>query len=228
MAVNTPMGGSPTVSGAVREIHGVNAMGFAGDIVSTDGQNIYDINAEAWITKNRRADISFLWGLRFNLKEQNHPDQTPPPPLKRTKAPSADYIRAVVRLADPAGVAPTPTFTGPFVPIKEPILYKSFAEDNQGSDDPRELKPVLIIPAHDSAANILTYKGQDIGKLIYFGDYQRLHRYYAGLRAGVNAYGAQIAETAKRVSGSEFVWFKAGGKVYGPCNPAFRQGYFHA
>lgn len=227
IVVNTPLPGSATVAGVTTERHGDKALGFAGDFVSTDGQNIYDINAENWVNRNRKADITFLWGMRFNLRENTHPGQKPPPPKERKAAPPKGYIKGIIRLAYPEGTPPPFEGKGTVTPLPEKSLYKSFAEDSQGSNDPRELKPVLIIPPHDSAAEILTCKGESIGKFIYFGEYQKLSRYYSGVKAGINLYGYQIAEKAKQKSGSEFVWFKCGSKIYGPVNPAFRAGYFH-
>lgn len=212
----------PTPGGAVIEHHG-NITVNAGEIVSTDGISSYDINAEAYNVRNHAALYRGHWGLRFNLREIPDPGQTVPGPKERTAVPSVQYIRSVVRLGEPKGIAPQPEFTSPVIALKAPNLYKTHAEDMQGVADLRENRPVLIIVPKASKVAIITKTGEQIGVLTYGGTFgSNQHRYYAGGKGAVGLYGYEIGEKARARSGSEFVWFKVGKKIFGPVNPAFR------
>ena len=221
-----------TIPGVITETHGTKAKAKAGDLVSTDGDNIFDIDAEAWVTKNARAEIIFLWGARYNLREAAKPDQKVPDPKNRNAAPSGRYIQACIRLGSPKGTAPQPTFTGKITPVKDPILWKTFAEDDQepnpaDPDDPRENRPVFICPSKAKSLDVVTFDGKSIGKIMLGGGFPpNLSRYYSGGPGGIGGYGAEIAQKALKSSGSEFVWLKDGKTFFGPVNPAFRQGYF--
>lgn len=216
--VDCPMN-SPVSGDAIVEHHG-DVRVRPGEICSTDGASIYDIDAERYVSQNTQATICFLWGARFNFREIAHPGQKAPPPRQRTAAPTREYLRAVVRLASPAGSAPD-AFPGAR-PFASPRLYKPFAEDMQGVASARENKPVIILPVKVLALQVLASNGEMIAKLGYGGTYQGgMHRYYSP-----GAYGFQLGVKALRASGSEFVWFKAGGAIYGPVNPAFRAGFF--
>ena len=224
--VNSVMRGA-TMPDVITEHHGASVKAKRDEIVSTDGINIYDIDAEKWVRENGQAIIAFLWGLRFNLRENTKPGQTVIPPKLRQAAPSKEYLKAVIRLANHPGIAPQLDFPGQVRPIRQPDLFKPFAEDSQGQSDMRENRPVFIVKSPEREIHILTKDAAVIGRLIYggsFGDNQS--RFYAGLPGGIRLYGAGIDEKAKRLSGSEFVWLKSGRIVYGPVNPAFRAGFF--
>lgn len=226
--VNNPQPGKgAVVPGYLTEFHG----GSPGkcDLASTDGDNIYDINAQKWLTAyGNKTHPCFLWGRRFNLREIEKPGQKPPPIPARKAAPSLKYFLSIKRLASPAGVpGPTKLDVRPFIGT-----YKSHAEDTQEADEktpdhPRENKPVLITKGHGGKAEILTSNGRVIGNFVW-GGYMPdgMVRYYAGGAGGVGLYGYEIGEKAKRLSGSEFVYFRIDGVVRGPVHPAFRQGTF--
>lgn len=226
-AVNCPMGGSPVAGNAITERHGDKAKGLPHDIVSTDGQSIYDMNASDWVT-GQRGDITFLWGMRFNLKEVYHPGEKAPPPRKRKAIPSAEYMKGVIRSGNAIGMPPIPQFAGHFHLLKEPTIYKPFAEDSPGGDPPRENRPVLIVPSKSSQLEIVTVKGLSIGKLIRQGDpFNGMGRFYSGVPGGINLYGYQIGQKALALHGSEYVWFKdIQNNYFGSVNPAFRAGSF--
>jgi len=217
-----------TLPNVITERHGAGAIG---GMVSYDGTNAYDSNVEAWKQRNAGA-YQLFWGYRFNLREINDPGQPVPSPGQRTAAPSLQYMESVQRLAEYQGIAPTPTFAGQAIPIRDSELYKSHAEDDQESgpmdpDDPRENKPCLIIKTQASEVKIVTWDGQPIGSMPYGGTFgANMKRFYAGSPGGVRLYGYQIGQKAKRASGSEFVWFRGGSTFHGPVHPAFRAGYF--
>lgn len=226
--VNSPWKGA-IAKGEINEKHGDAGPIPGAFMVSTDGTNIYDIDADKFRSRNTGSVITFLWGHRFNLRELTKPGQVVPPPSERTAIPSKEYLKGVIRLmqTEELSPCPAPIFTQPVKPIEKPLLYKSFSEDSQGKDDPRENRPCLIISAQGAHADILTYQNKVIGRLAYGGTFEGgLHRYYSGMQGGVGLYGYEIARRADTLSGSEFVWFRVGSKIFGPVNPAFRRGYF--
>lgn len=221
--VQSIMPGAFTVPGEIIERHGGKTRAKRGEIVSTDGEALFDIDAKKWIENNAQAEIMFGWGFRFNLSEAGPRIL---PPHARTAAPSKEYINSVARLFYGSGVAPTPTFQGKVVPIKDPLLLKTHAEDMPNAN-PRDNLPLVMLKSKTPSIEVVTYTGQPIGKLMYFDTYPGgRFRYYAGLPGGMKMYGWQIADRAQLVSGYPHVWFKQGGTFYGPVHPTFRQGFF--
>lgn len=226
--VQTPSGKGAVVPGYMLEKHGKVAMG-PGQIASYDGgvkgEGLFDINAAAWVQQNSRAEIAFGWGPLLNMAEAHNTT----PPNQRDDSPSAGYIISIIRLFDPPGQPPTPSF--PVVQLKRPGLYKSHAEDSPGAD-PRNNRPLFISKPHVAAVDIVTFQGKSIGKLTYnpsVGPFPPdLFRYYSGNAGGVGLYGWQIADKAQQVSGSQWVWLKIAGKFYGPINPTFRTPFYQA
>jgi hypothetical protein len=211
----------------LNEKHGFDVRGY--DLVSTDGIDITDLDAEAWIDRHVAAKIIGLWTKRFNLREQYKPDSGPklPAPKDRFAVPSVKLCQSIIRLGSPKGSQDN-TLGGK--PIKAPDIYKTHSEDfprmsaNQ-SDDPRENRPVLIIKDRATHVDVLDIKGDRLGRLISGGTFgTNQHRYYAGTTGGIGLYGYEMGEKAKRKTGSEFVYFKVGKSLYGPLNPAFRYG----
>lgn len=229
LPVNNPWQGI-RVAGYLTEKHGGLNIGPC-ELASTDGTNIYDINAARWVkTFGNREHPCFLWGSRFNLREIPDPGQKPPPRNKREAAPSMQYFRSIKRLAEPPGAAPSASFTAQA--FKAPAIWKTHAEDSQepregDADNPRENRPVLILPGNVPAVDIITRNNKLLGKLPKYGTFSNgLYRYYSGIPGGIGLYGFQIGRQAKEESGSEFVWFRAGKRIYGPVHPAFRAGVY--
>lgn len=224
-----------TIQGVVTERHGKNTKARPGELVSTDGDNLYDLDAEGWINANSQAAITFLWGYRFNLREINDAGQAVPPPNARTAAPSEAYIKSITRLGFPKGAPPQ---VAGAKPMPKGYIYKTHGEDDQESketdpDDPRENRPVIMLPYHGSRIELLAINGVRLGYLMRFGsDFNGLARYYSGLPNGIGLYGVEIAEKAKKATrsiatgGSEWVCAKWNGKLFGPFHPAFRSGSF--
>jgi len=216
------------LAGIRTEVHGSKAKNA--EIVSTDGgaeegEGAYDLDIVTWLDTNKDAEIRFLWGPRFNLRAKPLPGQSLPPPKERTDIPSPGYIDGVVRLAFPIG-KPSTSF-GDEQPINKPNLYKTFAEDYYSKEDPRENRPVLIIPESPQWVDIITQDNKSIGKLVFGGNYGKNQgRFYSGLRGGIQLTGAQIAAKALKLSGSEWIWFSTKKRLYGPVNAAFRAGFF--
>lgn len=230
--VNNPWKGhGADVPGFLHEYHGSNPGKC--DLASTDGDNIYDIDAESWVKKyGNNNHPGFLWGARFNLREVSKGGQQPPPIAQRQATPSVGYLRSILRLTAPKGEAPTPTFIAE--KFAAPNIYKTHAEDDQElnenqPDELRENRPVLILQPHVRNVDILTHNGQVIGKLGYYGSFPGgLNRYYAGIPGSCGMYGYEIGDKAKERSNSEFVWFRAGKRTFGPIHPAFRAGVYRS
>lgn len=226
--VNNPMKGGAVIEGVLTEHHGPVKV-RPGEIVSTDGQNIYDYDAELYVNENKDAAITFLWGQLFNLRENTKPPQKPPPPKLRTEAPPPQYFNSIIRLAYPKDLGAIPPNA---IKVARPELWKSHSEDSQEEpyekpDSFRENRPIFISKIKMPSCEIVTTNGKRLGHLIYFGPFENgLHRYYAGSPGGIRLYGVEIGERAKKVSGSELIYLKFGTKKYGPINPAFRTGYF--
>lgn len=222
-----------TTPGVLTESHGSKAKAKEGEIVSTDGENIYDIDVETWFKDNSKAAIIFLWGFRYNLREIPDPGQKVPKPKDRNASPNKQYTQGIIRLGSPKGSAPVPVFKDKKItPIKSPDIWKTYAEDDQEEnpltpDDPRENRPVLIVKSKAKVLQIVTKDDKVIGKIPEGGKFgTNQNRFYSGGPGGVKLYGAEIAAKALKESGSEFVWFKDGDSYIGPVNPAFRDGSF--
>lgn len=212
-----------TIPGYMVERHG-KVVVKAEQIISYDGgvkgEGLFDIDALAWAKANSAAEIMFSWGPRCNGTEK-----TKLPRPKRTAFANGDYIKGLARLLMSVGNPPTPTFNS--TPLKKPLLYKSFAEDQDGPNS-RDSKPLVILPKKTSFVEVVTFTGAPIGKLMYYGGYPpNLHRYYSGMSGGMGLYAYAIAAKALAVSGYEWFWIKQGKTYYGPLN-AFRSPYFQA
>lgn len=228
--VNNPWKGhGADVPGQLHEYHGANPGQCS--LTSTDGTNIYDIDAAQWVRKyGNKEHPCFLWASRFNLREIGDPGQKPPVINNRKAVPSIGYLRSVLRLRKPMGEAPSPKFDA--TPFQSPNIYKTHAEDDQEPseslpDETRENRPVLIIRPNVSKVDVITFDGKVIGRFPRYGSFPGgFFRYYAGVPGGIGLYGYELGEKAERVSGSEFVWFRAGNKIFGPVHPAFRAGVY--
>lgn len=207
-----------TIPGILIERHGSKAYG---DLVSTDGENIYDMDAVKWLKNTASSDVQFMWGARFNLREAYKEGQPVPPPSKRTAAPDYNFIRSIAELGEPKPEAPKPAFTSQA--FKAPNIFKTHSEDIVGPGA-RDNKPVVIMDVKAPELQIVTCTGDVIGKFPYYGVIGKQFRYYSGISGGPNLYGWQIAEKAEKTSGSPYIWLKAKGKTWGPIHPTFRQG----
>lgn len=214
--VQTPMN-SPVVPGYIVEQHGSKARAKPGQLVSTDGNELQQMDAEAWMSRNAAAEIIFVWGGRYNLREAG---PVPPPP-QRKATPNGDYVRSLTRIAFPKGVIPTPLFQAS--PLSKPQLWKTHAEDGPGESDPRANRPCVMLPKKTNAIEIVTFQGELLARFPLYKDTNphTVERYYSQ-----GQWGFQIAEKAKRASGYEFVWIKQGDQFFGPIHPAFRAGFF--
>jgi len=222
---------APSLPGVITEHHGMKAKAKPGEIVSYDGGGPKaagfdeEIGAEEWLLNNRRALIAFAWSPLYNCKEAD----TSLKPHERTATPGEKYIRAMQRLLEPKGQAPKKGFPQSASPFIKPNLYKLFAEDMPGTN-PRDNKPLVITKHEGPAVTLLASNGAEVAKLALYdrpGSFGgALSRYYSGWGGGSNLFGYEIAQKAKQISGSEWVWVKTGEKILGPIHPAFRTPYY--
>lgn len=213
------------------EEHGSKARTGA-QFLSTDGENCYDMcdKREAnegignWIHRHKdSAKVCFLWGARFNLIEAHNTLN----PKQRFAAPEPKYIQGVAAhctalpLPTSAWVFPTPTFE--YQPFLKPRLYKTFAEDQQGPNDPRENNPCIMTKTKRKFVELVTWDNQRVVKLPLWPD-SRPHdveRYYHDRR-----YAWELAQVAQEKSGCQVVFLKEGDKYFGPLHAAHRGHFF--
>lgn len=212
--VNTPWTGA-ILPGEINEVHGFGPQKPKTEYqVSTDGDNLNDIDASLWQDKYSDALVLFGWAPRFNLRQAD----TTEPPKQRTAKPDAGYILNVARVVMPAGTPPK--FWIKVNPFPHNWIYKTDAEDKKNGDD-RHNKPVFISTCRTDVI-IKASNGKAIGRLKYYGHFaENLHRAYSG-HGGIGLYGHEIAQRAQQVSGSEWVCLYDGKRHYGPVHPAFR------
>jgi len=204
----------------INEVHGKRAA-IAGDyFYSTDGEALIDLDADKLRQTHGRAKLYFGWAPRFNLRQQG----TTAKPKERTAKPSIEYIQSIVRAIQPIGVVPKFPFA--VTKLKDKQLWKTHAEDKFGANDARANKPLFISKSKTLTLKLIASNGKEVGSIKYYGSYTDpgYHRHYSGSVSP--AYGYQIAEKAKQISGSEFIVIRDGRTNYGPINPAFRAGYF--
>lgn len=62
-------------------------------IVSNDGRDILEMDAQRFQRDHKDAELCFLWTSRFNLRDPG--ETNPPPPKQRTKPPSKELIKCI-------------------------------------------------------------------------------------------------------------------------------------
>lgn len=206
-----------TVEGWVNEKHGKDCKVKGRYIASVDGSTEREFSFAAWHKRHKDAEIRFMWGALFNMNDGHQPAN----PAERKAAPSRKYVLEYAMMAKEPILDATPTFSSK--PVRDPNLYKPMSQD---TNDTREDKPLLISDIEDKFVTLITHLGQEIGDFKYFGDFPPdLHRHYSG-GGGLGLWGFEIANKAKQLSGSEWIWIKGKNKTYGPIHPVFRWGYY--
>jgi hypothetical protein len=201
--VNNPWRGD-TMPGMINETHDTGKALSGRYNFSFDGVACVDADAEKIKGIHSRADIFFLWDARFNGKWESN-EKTPI--AQRKGWPDSKLIDSIIYLSRSKGG----------VRLDRKWLYKSHSE-NKGNGDRRAEHPVIISPVKTNSIELVASNGQVVDSLKYYGPYtDGRHRYYS------SNWGYEIAEKAKRIQGQSIVSVRAKGKVYGTCNPAFRE-----
>jgi hypothetical protein len=200
--VNNPWQGD-TLPG-VNETHNAERAMSGRYNFSFDGVACVDSDTEKIKAIHSSAETFFFWDARFNGKWESN-EKTPI--AQRKGWPDSKLIDSIIYLKNAKGG----------VKLPKGWLWKSHSE-NKGTGDARAEKPVCIAPVKASRLELVAGSGQVIGTLRYYGAYSDgRFRYYS------DEWGYQLADKAKRIQGHPIVSVRAGRKIYGTINPAFRE-----
>lgn len=207
------------VNGIVSEVHG--KMGAPGGtyLYSTDGDQVFDMDIEALKTKHIDAEVIECWISMFNGKCND----------KLSGEKGADTTKRNLRKAWPIdkhilSIVPYASERGE-ISWNKKWIYKTHADQHSKTKPaPREGKPVIIVPHkvshlefHTTDDRLIARFPRDIATFNAPGTPQ--HGFYIYRSA---SWGYEIREKAVAMHGSPLVIVKAGGKVFGKLNPAFR------
>jgi hypothetical protein len=198
--LNTPWTGKLSRK-YLNEVHGSHEAPAGKYLYSNDGTNSVDANITSDKRQHRRAEIFWFWHPAFNGRK-NSADPTPRP--ERRAWPTPDLIKSVWYLRRDKGKT---SLTGN-------RLWKSHADRHETPPEPRAYKPVVIIS--EEVPELTLHRGKKlIAKLKYYAPFaDGRHRYYA------KEFGYKLSIKA----GHRTCTLKAGSKVIGTVNPAFREG----
>ena len=198
------------MAGVLVEKHGDKVTGT--QCFSTDGQSAVDCDAARLLKVNSTAEYGLLWIPRYNMAVAGFN----PLPAQRKNPPSLRDVRMADALFDPCT----------YGELKGKQLYKLAAED-KGTGDPRANKPLLILKEQAKFVEILASDNSLICKFPYYDTYlDQGHRYYSG--SGPRLYGYEMAELARKKTGSDVIKARVNGKVYLIGSAQFRHGYYQA
>lgn len=206
--VNTPWQGDFS-NKFMNEVHGTHKAPSSGAYqYSFDGTSCVDADVEKFKAIYSKAQVFYYWHSSFNGR-LNTNDKTPRP--QRKAWPTSQLIDSIIYLHRTKG---QDNFKGK-------RLWKSHADRHNTPPEPRAYKPVVIVPEKVTRLELITENGQVIGQSggpQLFND-GRWRYYFA-------EYGYLLAEKARRVQGHSIVKVRAGKKIIGSVNPAFRAGDF--
>lgn len=211
--------------GAWLEDHGDTPRTSA-DIGSPDGTSITDMDIDAYKTRTNSFKVVFAWERVYNCRTNSAIFTDP---RKRTACPKERDFELLAHILDHRPAAPV--YGGHncarIRPFSAPFINKPMAEDT-GSGDPRANLPVVIMSPRVGTVTVHASDGKEVGKLGYYGSFSNMWRYYSGQTAtgGSNISGYQFQARAKALTGSPYVWFKAGNDCYGPVLMGARAGAF--
>lgn len=204
--------------GALLEGHGVDPGSV--DISSLDGIDGTDVDIRGWMSRTENNFITYFWSRGYNCRHQGSFED----PRNRDSCTSKELIEGFNHITD-IRIAPKPQFSCSFREFKAPNIYKPLAADH-GAADTRANLPVLIMPGSKSSVTLIAVNGRAIGKLAYYGAYNKTqNRYYSGYAGGSHVSGWSFEKRAKK-EGSNYVWLKLDNRCYGPIIPSFRQGSY--
>ncbi len=207
--INNPYTGAlvtPT-DRVLNEVHGPSAKVPQGRFsFDYDGIGTADSNVTKTKDKFRNAEIISFWEPQFNCRV-NANDKTPRP--QRKGCATVELIQAVAYLWNNKG--PT-DFPGK-------RLWKALAERHNTPPESRAHKPVVLVPEKVQKLELLTDNGKVIASSGPAQPYvDGRNRYY------FNEYGHVLSEKAIKAHGNPRLRVRAGKKIIGKVNPAFRDG----
>ena len=184
--------------------------GFGGD----GKGNIADADCQAIFARYSDAECHSIWSFGMNGKF-GHKD--PREIDKRDDYASAEYLSGHIRFLGPReGVAPG-TVKGQ--------LFKAFADDH----DPQDWKDnkFLCIFSAKGNAEVIDSKGKVIDKLTrVLPDYKSNDDLNGCARYYSRKYAYQLAEIARKNTGSNMIRVRVGSKITKPADGRFRSGRF--
>lgn len=199
------------IAGAVNEVHGSKASPPRQGAYnfSFDGSSAVDSDVETILQRHRGADTFYFWVPQFNLKLTTE-DKTPRP--QRQAVPTKKLIESVAFLSTPKG--------GDILP--KDWLWKSHADQHEApKPEARAGKPVLLAPLRVNKFELITNNGTVVGSLPYYGKFDDgRERYY------LNQWGYEVARKAVQAQGDPVLRLRAGDRIFGAVNAAFRCGVF--
>lgn len=223
--INSPLEGKNLTHGAKLESHG-HRPDSAAYITSLDGIDATDINIKEWWERTSKNRWTGIWGRSFNCRHQGSWEAG----RSRTACPKDQQFEEYAHIVDERPQAPKLSYsqcktTSAF---KAPAIWKPESED-KGTDDKRKNRPVAIVKvsgARGGSLSVITYKGQEIGKLGYYGTFDSAgyHRWYSNFSPGTGQYGYRFEKAAKEKSGYPHVWLKKGNTCIGPVIAGQRNG----
>lgn len=206
--VNTPWQGDLS-SKFMNEVHGTHKAPSSGAYqYSFDGTSCVDADVEKFKISYFNSQVFYFWHPAFNGR-LNTNDKTPRP--QRKAWPTPELIDSIIYLHRVRG---QDNFKGK-------RLWKSHADRHETPPEPRAYKPVVIVPEKVDRLELVADNGQIVavsGRPQSFNDGR--FRYY------FDQFGYQLSEKARRIHGSPIVKVRAGRKIIGSVNPAFRAGDF--
>lgn len=225
IAVDNPRGTNnyPRIAGVLREGHGTTV----NDINSPDGSETADIDVDLYKKSNAAAVMTLKWGRCMNGRSN---DPTFVQADRRTVFCDADLLNFYDELRKDADPRPgsSPSACARTAEIKDPLLWKTLAED-KGPQNPdvRKNKP-LFISKSTSNYDVLSASGAKIGCLKFYGGFgasnSGLFRAYAGSCSNDSAF--TLSTKARASANSSWIFLKdASGTCY-PVNATRRAGYF--
>lgn len=208
--INSPNKGGPIISGFLNETHGdYMPKGIAW--YSADGQSSVDTDIEARKTKARQLGVTHFgfWDANFNLKKE---DRDPTKREDRQVKPQWHIYKALAYLANDKGETKLPPNW----------IYKTHAEQHNNPPSKREHKPLFICPIKDNFLDLVACNGKRVARFPRAGNFtdgRAIYRFD-------DAYGFQLAQKAKKISGCDVVTIRIGRTNRGAINPGFRHGNF--
>lgn len=216
--INNPWTGAfiPTNDRILNEVHGSGARkpSIGGRYTfDCDGSSAVDINISSLKQRMPDAELFAYWHPSSNGRLKSG-DTTPR--SQRRSWVTAPIINSLVFLSTEKGQTDFHKNSR-----GTPRLWKSHSDRHNTPPEPRAYKPVVIVPEAVSYLELVAANGRSVAKSGAAQSYNDgRKRYY------FTAYGYELANKARALSGNPVCTVKAGRTVIGHVNPAFRSGDF--
>ena len=186
--------------------------GFGGD----GKGNIADADVQAILARYSDAECHSIWSFgmngKFGYKDLRSIDE-------RDDYASAEYLSGHIKLLGPReGVAPG---------VVKGQLFKAFADDHDAPDSDSKDNKFLCIFSAKGTAEVIDSKGKVIEKLQrVLPDYKSNDDLNGCARYYSKRYAYQLADIARKNTGSNMIQVRVGKSVTKPSDGRFRSGRF--